>query len=179
MSKRQKRNKLLIRQCHETVIEKTVSTFTNTDLNIYVALGHQSGEIQPVLAHRFGNEIQIVDNRNYQSGIASSIKAGLAAAGDDYDYYGFCNGDKPFINKKSIIQILKYLDENKPEILIPLYQEKSGHPTFFSKIYLSHFGKLRGDVGGKVIIDKFPDSVTYLPVDDEGIILDMDAHLTK
>ena len=179
MSRRQKRNKLLIRQCHETVIEKTVSTFTNIDLDIYVVIGHHSGEVQPILDHRFGNKIQIVENKNYQSGIASSIKAGLAVAGNDYNYYGFCNGDKPFIKNRSIMQILEYLEENKPGILVPLYQEKSGHPTFFSKIYLSHFGKLQGDVGGKVIIDKFPDSVTYLPINDEGIILDMDARLTK
>ena len=67
MSRRQRRNKLLIRQCHETVIEKTVSTFTNIDLDIYVVIGHQSGEVQPILDHRFGNEMQIVEDKNYQN----------------------------------------------------------------------------------------------------------------
>lgn len=179
MSTRQKQNKLLIRTCHETVIEKTIYTFTNLGVDIFVVVGHQKNEMIPILEHRFGNKIEIIENENYETGIASSIKVGLSAAGKNYDYYGFCNGDKPFIKKRTVQKIIEYVAANKPEILVPMFQEKSGHPTVFAKQFFKKFDKLKGDVGGIEIINKFPNSVTYLPVNDEGIILDMDKHLTK
>ena len=179
MSTRQKNNKLLLRSCNETMIEKTVYNFTKSGFDIFVIVGHQKELMIPILKHRFGNDITIVNNIKYKSGIASSLKAGIAAAGNNYEYYGFCNGDKPFLKSKTIALMLNYLLDDTAKILVPLYQENSGHPTFFSAKYISYFRQLLGDVGGKVIIDKFPNAVTYLPVNDEGVTLDLDKYLAN
>ncbi len=177
MSTRQKRNKLLIRSCNETIIEKTINNFLNNNLDIFVVVGYQKELMIPILKHRFGNDIQIVENNDYESGIASSIKAGIKAMGKNYKYFGFCNGDKPFIKVKTIEIVLKYLADKEPPILIPMYQEQVGHPTIFSKDYLNDFSVILGDTGGREIIKKYPSAVTYLPINDEGIILDMDKYL--
>jgi len=177
MSTRQKRNKLLIRSCNETIIEKTINNFLNLDLDIIVITGHQKELIVPILDHRFGNDIHIIENKDYESGIASSLKAGISAAGKNYEYIGFCNGDKPFIKVKTIETMLKYLIDNQPRILVPIYQEKVGHPTYFSKDYIEDFSLIFGDTGGREVVRKHPNAVTYLPVNDEGVILDMDKYL--
>jgi len=62
-------------------------------------------------------------------------------------------------------------------ILVPIYQEASGHPTFFLKEFIKDFSLISGDTGGREVIKKYPDAVTYLPINDEGIILDMDKYL--
>jgi len=177
MSTRQIENKLLIRSCNETIIEKTINNFLNNKLDIFVIVGYQKELIVPIIANRFRNDIQIIDNKNFESGIASSLKAGISVAGGNYDYYGFCNGDKPFIKVKTIESMLKYLGKNKPSILVPKYQEQSGHPTFFSKDYIKDFNLISGDTGGREIIKKYPNEVTCLPINDEGIIIDMDKYL--
>lgn len=177
MSTRQKENKLLIRSCNETIIEKTINTFLNNDLDIFVIVGYQMELILPILTDRFRNNIQIVENKNYKSGIASSLKAGIRATGGNYAYFGFCNGDKPFIEVKTVKILLKYLVENKPSILVPIYQEQSGHPTFFSKDFVKDISVISGDTGGREVIKKHPEAVTYLPINDEGIIMDMDMYL--
>ncbi|MEE8340900.1 MAG: NTP transferase domain-containing protein, partial [Candidatus Neomarinimicrobiota bacterium] len=122
MSTRQEKNKLLIRLGQETIIEKTISNLLNKNLDIFVIIGHQKELIVPILTNRFRNDIQIVENKDYKTGIASSINVGISAAGENYDYFGFCNGDKPFIKEKTNEIILKYLVENKPLILVPIYQ---------------------------------------------------------
>ena len=177
MSTRQKINKLLIRSCNETIIEKTINNFLNNYLDIYVIIGYQKKLIVPVLEDRFRNAVQIIENKEYKSGIASSLKAGITVAGDNYDYFGFCNGDKPYIKVKTVEIILNYLEKNKPSILVPIFQEQSGHPTFFSKDFTNDFRVISGDIGGREIIKKYPDEVTYLPINDEGIIFDMDKYL--
>lgn len=177
MSTRHGKNKLLIRSSNNTTIEKTINNLLNNSLDIFVIVGHQKELIVPLLTDRFRNDIQIVENEDFKSGIASSIKAGITAAGDGYNYYGFCNGDKPFIRIKTIKSLLKYLKDNEPKILVPIYQETGGHPTFFSKEFVNDFKLIYGDIGGLKVIKKYPDAVTYLPVNDEGIILDMDKYL--
>lgn len=179
MSTRQKENKLLIRYCNEIIIEKTINIFLNQDLDIIVIIGHQKELMIPILEQRFGNDIQIVENNDYKSGIASSLKAGIRATGESYDYFGFCNGDKPFIEVKTVKILLKYLVENKPSILVPIYQEQSGHPTFFLKDFVKDISVISGDTGGREVIKKHPEAVTYLPINDEGIILDMDRYLEE
>ena len=177
MSTRQKRNKLLIRSCNETIIEKTINMFLNNNLDIFVIVGHQKELIVPILDHRFGNDIHIIENNDYKSGIASSLKAGISAAQKNYKYIGFCNGDKPFIKLKTIETMLKYLIDNQPRILVPIYQEKVGHPTYFSKDYIKDFHLISGNTGGREVVNKYSKAVTYLPVNDEGVILDMDKYL--
>ena len=179
MSTRQRKNKLLIRSCNETIIEKTVNNFLNNNLDIYVIVGYQKELMVPILDYRFRNEIQIIANEDFESGIASSLKAGITAAGGNYDYFGFYNGDKPFIKSKTIKILLRYLLDNRPPILVPIYQDQGGHPTFFSKDFVNDFRVISGDTGGREVIKKYPAAVTYLPVDDEGIILDMDKYLEK
>lgn len=177
MSTRQGKNKLLIRLCNETIIEKTINNLLNNNLDIFVIVGYQKELIVSILTDRFRNDIQIIENMDYKSGIASSLKAGIRAAGENYDYFGFCNGDKPFIKVKTIESMLKYLLDNQPKILVPIYQEASGHPTFFLKEFIKDFGLISGDTGGREVIEKYPNAVTYLPINDEGIILDMDKYL--
>ena len=177
MSTRQKRNKLLIRLCNETIIEKTINNFLNLDLDIFIVVGHQKELMRPILEHRFGNDIHIVKNKDYKNGIASSLKVGIAAAGKNYDYIGFCNGDKPFIKVKAIEILLKYLKDIQPNILVPIYKEQSGHPTFFSKEFFKDFTLISGDIGGQEVMKKYPNSVTYVPINDEGVVLDMDKYL--
>ena len=178
-SSRQKQNKLLMRSCNETIIEKTIYTFTNIDVDIFVVVGHQKEELIPIIEHRFGTDINIVVNENYQTGIASSIVEGVNAGQINYEYYGFCNGDKPFIKKKTVSLLLDYISQNKPQILVPIFQEKVGHPTFFSHELLNDLVILKGDIGGSQVIKEYQEKVTYIPVDDEGITLDMDKHLLK
>ena len=170
MSTRQKQNKLLIRKCGETIIEKTIYSFINNNYDVYVILGHQKELLIPLLEHRFGNDITIIENLEYISGIATSLKAGITAAGNNYKYFGFCNGDKPFIKSKTIELMSNYLLNNNPLILVPLFQEQSGHPTYFSANLYEEFQQISGDIGGLQIIQKFPNDVTYLPVNDEGVI---------
>ena len=177
MSTRQKQNKLLIRSCNETIIEKTINNFLNLDLDIFVVVGHQKELMGPILEHRFGNDIHIVKNKDYKNGIASSLKAGIAAVGKNYNYIGFYNGDKPFIKVKTIEILLKYLKDIQSKILVPIYKEQSGHPTFFSKEFIKDFTLISGDVGGQEVMKKYPNSVTFIPVNDEGVALDMDKYL--
>lgn len=174
MSRRLPPNKLLQKRGEITALEKTVRSFTGFNLEIVVVIGYQAEKTGILLSKKFGEKIQVVLNNEYESGLASSLKAGLMVPGEKIDYYGFSLGDKPFIQRKTIEYILDHLTRNNPGILIPAYHGHNGHPAFFSRNFKKDLMLLKGNLGARQIIRNTGSQVTFLPVSDRGIILDLD-----
>ena len=170
-------NKLLEVLEDRTAIEHTVNTFLNFELDLYVILGYQSEEVQEVLLQRFDDKIIYEFNTDFHTGLASSVVTGVKAAGRTYDYWCFCPGDKPFIQQKTVALLIDKLNQKKPLILAPRYQNKPGHPTFFSSELSPFFLAATGDVGGRQVIDTFRSDTMFVDVSDEGVNIDMDYYL--
>ncbi len=170
-------NKLLTILEDRTAIEHTVNTFMSPDLDTYVILGYQSDLVRPVLEKRFGDDVIFEYNTKFHSGLASSVITGIKAAGRSYDYWGFCPGDKPFIQKSTVAHLIQVLHDKKPLILAARFQNKPGHPTFFSTELYPLFMGISGDAGGRQIMEDFRHETIFVDVDDEGVTLDMDQYL--
>ena len=170
-------NKLLEILEDRTAIEHTVNTFINFELDLYVILGYQSEQVQEVLLNRFADKIICEFNTDFHSGLASSVITGVKAAGRTYDYWCFCPGDKPFIQQKTVDTLIQTLNEKKPLILVPRYDNKPGHPSFFSTELSPFFLAATGDVGGKQVVETFRSDTLFIDVSDEGVSMDMDYYL--
>ncbi len=178
LSRRRPPNKLLLPLGDRTVIETTVENFVETAMGITVVIGYQREKIESLLAQHFGDRITIVHNPDYETGLASSVTAGLTNYPGEPDYWCFCNGDKPFIKPATIEFLLTELERQKPQILVPTYQDQPGHPTFFSADFTPKLLALTGDTGARDIIQRHGREVLFVPVDDDGVTLDMDRFLT-
>lgn len=170
-------NKLLEILEDRTAIEHTLNTFINFDLDVYVILGYQSELIRDVLEKRFQDNFTYELNSEFHSGLSSSVITGVKAAGKAYDYWCFCPGDKPFIQQKTVAFLMETLNTQKPLIMVPRYQNKPGHPTFFSTELAPFFQELTGDTGGRQIIDRFLSETLFVDVLDKGVSMDMDSYL--
>ncbi|NQV16025.1 nucleotidyltransferase family protein [bacterium] len=170
-------NKLLNKLEKRTAIEHTINTFIDFDLDLYVILGYQSDLIQDVLEKNYGSKLIFEYNTQFHTGLSSSVITGIKAAGRTYDYWCFCPGDKPFIQQKTVRLLIQKLEQEKPLILAPRFQNKPGHPTFFSTELSPQFSAATGDVGGRQIIDAFRHETLFWDVADEGVSLDMDYYL--
>ena len=160
-----------------TAIEHTVNTFINVDLDTYVILGYQSDQIQEVLEKRFDSQLIFEYNTQFHTGLASSVVTGVKAAGRSYDYWCFRPADKPFIQQDTGAMLIEKLEQHKPLILVPRYENKPGHPTFFSTELAPQFLEATGDIGGRQIMETFRHETLFVDVSDEGVSLDMDYYL--
>jgi len=170
-------NKLLEILEDRTAIEHTVNTFINFELDIYVILGYQCELIYDILFKRFGDKILYEFNTEFHAGLSSSVITGVKAAGRTYDYWCFCPGDKPFIQAKTVDLLIQKCNEKKPLILAPRYENKPGHPTFFSTELAPSFLATTGDIGGRQVIETFRSDTLFVDVPDEGVSLDMDYYM--
>jgi len=179
MSTRHPPNKLLIKLDDRPVIVKTISTFIDLGMDIFVVVGHQKALIESALSSSSLKNINTIHNPDYKMGMSTSIKAAVRQIRDQYEYLCFSNGDLPFISTETVSYLLEELYSSKPLLLAPSFKKRIGHPVFFRAELFDELESITGDKGGRKIIKKHSDEMIVLPVEDEGVIMDMDYYLEK
>ncbi len=88
----------------KTLLQHTVDTAEATQLPVTVVLGAHAAAIedQTVLGHR----CQILYNPDWKEGMASSIRAAVAALRDRADTLLFCVCDQPYLSTDHLLALL-------------------------------------------------------------------------
>ena len=107
-----------------------------------------------------------------QQGMGHSLSRGIAASADA-DGWLVALADMPYIEPASYQAIIAALHECA-SLARPVHQEKMGHPVGFSAIHLPELLALTGDQGGKPILDAHRGEMRCCPVDDPGVLWDVD-----
>jgi molybdenum cofactor cytidylyltransferase len=130
---------------------------------VVVVLGRSAAEIEESLD--FGRAI-VVDNAAYPSGCASSLLAGLDAAGDCAALM-LLLGDQPGVGGGVIDLVSRDWLANRSWAAVTSYRGRLGHPFVFAR---SAFDDLRGLHGDKAVwklIEAHPQRVRRVEVDRE------------
>lgn len=120
------------------------------------------------------HKIHIVRNKNVDKGISHSLQLGIKAA-RDCDGYMFLVGDQPLLNRKTLQGMINQFKKSNQAIICAGYQRRSGNPTLFSSCYEKELLALKGDKGGKQIINKNLDNVIIYEVEEERELFDIDT----
>ena len=92
-------------------------------------LGHQKEIIEKLIDKN--EKIKFVFNKNFENGMASSIKIGLNNLSEKTEAFFICLGDMPMVNQDTYNQLIK--SRNNKEIIVPTYKGQQGNPILFSK----------------------------------------------
>lgn len=95
--------------------------------------------------------IQPVPNRNAEEGKASSIRAGVDAAGE-VDGYFFLTADQPLVSAVSCQRILEAQEAEPEKIIQPVYGGEKGMPVCIPAVYAAALQQLKGEAGGKKLM---------------------------
>ncbi len=106
--------------------------------------------------------------------ISYTIKAGIHAIKqlNDEDFLVFVVADQPLLSANTLE---KFISIAKTDVLTAsaFYGDTRGNPTMFSAKLAPQLLSLRGDVGGKVILSKYPPA--RIPVDNKLELVDIDT----
>ena len=124
--------------------------------------------------------VKCIYNNNSKEGISSSIKVALQSA-EYHNSYIFFMGDQPFLDTDTVIKIVDSHKKNPDSIIVPLYGQKPGNPVIFPGHFRNDLSSIRGDKGGRSIIETNPDKVKYVEFDSiiAGIDIDTQEDLAK
>ena len=133
---------------------------------LIIVLGYQKEIIEKLIDKN--NKIKCVFNKDFESGMASSIKIGIDNLSDKTEAFFICLGDMPMVNHDIYNQLIKSKD-NK-EIIVPTYKEQQGNPVLFDKSMKETVMNITGDVGAKKILELNKDKILKLEINDQSIV---------
>jgi probable selenium-dependent hydroxylase accessory protein YqeC len=141
---------------------------------LVLVLGHRSEDIMETIPD--GNSrLQVVVNPDYPSGIASSIRTGLAAVPEGAFGAAILLGDQPGVGPALIDAVLDSFRGSVAAICRPTSDEVKGHPVIFRCDMYRELMALEGDLGGRSIVSAHPDMTFEMPWDSAGDFMDIDT----
>ena len=148
---------------------------------IIVVTGHENKKIEDAIG--IHKKIRFVYNKDFKSGISSSIKTGLHSISKKTDAFFISLGDMPNVNQNIYNKLIKSREnynkklklKHKKEIIIPTHEGKEGNPVLFSKFMKDQIMLLEGDLGARKIIELNKNKILNVPFHNEGISLDFDT----
>ena len=138
--------------------------FSSID-ELIVVLGYQKEIIEKLIDKN--EKIKIIFNKDFESGMASSIKTGLDNLSEKSEAFFICLGDMPMVSHDIYNQLIKSKD-NK-EIIVPSYKGQQGNPVLFNKSMKEKIMDTMGDVGAKKILELNKDKISNLEINNQSI----------
>jgi molybdenum cofactor cytidylyltransferase len=138
-----------------------------------VVLGHEAERVRAALA---GYPVSFVDNSEYESGLASSLRAGLNALAGRCDGALVCLGDMPRVRCDHIaFLIAAFMETGGTEACVPVYEGRRGNPVLWPASCFSALQALHGDTGGRALLDQATSRVRRVTVADDAVLADADT----
>ena len=154
------------------VIKHSVKNILASSIDVLiVVLGHQKEIIEKLIDKNI--KIKFIFNKDFESGMASSIKNGLNNLSEKAQAFFICLGDMPMVNQGVYNQLIK--SRNYKEIIVPVYKGQQGNPVLFSKTMKEKIMDITGDVGAKKILELNKDKIFNLGISDQSISCDFDT----
>jgi molybdenum cofactor cytidylyltransferase len=140
---------------------------------IIVVTGHQADDVAAALIER---RVTLIHNPDFAAGLASSLRAGLAALPDDIDGVFVALGDMPGLDPAHYnAMIAAFSPADGRAIIVPAHAGKRGNPVLWSKHFFDEMRALEGDTGAKHLIGVHADAVAEVAVASDAIFLDVDT----
>ena len=148
------------------LIKHSVKNILASSINeLIIVLGHQREIIEKLIDKN--EKIKFIFNKDFESGMASSIKTGLDNLSEKTEAFFICLGDMPKVSHDIYDQLIKSKD-NK-EIIVPTYKRQQGNPVLFNKSMKEKVIDISGDIGAKKILELNKDKILNLEINDQNI----------
>lgn len=172
-SKRMGANKLLLPWGKKTVFTHCVHTLLQSKVKeVIVVLGDRTKEMGSQFK---GRKVKVVVNPHYRRGMSTSIRRGVQAIDPNSHGILIALGDMPFLLARTVNALIGAFAQGDGEIIVPSFREREGHPVIFHKRYKKELLQLKGDVGGRSIIERHPEKVRVVRTKSVGVVKDIDT----
>jgi molybdenum cofactor cytidylyltransferase len=173
-SKRMGFPKMLLQFNGKTMIEKVIENVADSDSDsILVVLGSDSDELIGVVSEY---DVKYCYNDNYRKGMLSSVQCGIKNLPLDTGAFLVFQGDQPFISPEVINSVIGAYRSSGKGIIIPVCNEKRGHPLLLDIKYREQIDHLDPDEGLRAITRIHSDDIHEVETDETGILRDFDTY---
>ncbi|HEY4307302.1 MAG TPA: nucleotidyltransferase family protein [Gemmatimonadaceae bacterium] len=163
-ARRFKSQKLIARYRGVTLVEHAAMRLRAATDAVVAVVGHDADAVRDALA---GWDIRIVENREWQSGLASSLRRGVEAIPGDAEAIVVAVGDQPGLDSAVTHAVIARWRETGQSIVSATYRGVRGHPVLFARSIFPELLELQGDAGARLLIERSAERVEYVDIDAE------------
>jgi molybdenum cofactor cytidylyltransferase len=173
MSSRMGEAKQLLRLGENTLLGQVLENVRGSRVeDMVLVLGHEAEKIKGMVSTE---NISVVINESYQQGMGTSLRTGLAALSPGVDAALIVLADQPFIHPETFDLLMDQYMQSNAQIVVPTYKGFRGNPVLLDRSVFSEVMALTGDIGCRAIFGNHLEGIVKQPVEDIGILLDLDS----
>ncbi|HLJ88578.1 MAG TPA: NTP transferase domain-containing protein [Candidatus Angelobacter sp.] len=173
MSRRMGIPKQLLRLGEKSLLEHVLANVRASHAaEIVLVLGFEADSIQRQLVLE---GVRMVVNPNFEQGMGGSLRLGLSAVSPLSEAALIVLADQPLVLPETFDRLIEHHQRLKPQIVLPTYKGFRGNPVLLDRSVFPELMSLSGDVGCRAIFGSHQEGILKVPVDDAGILLDIDT----
>jgi molybdenum cofactor cytidylyltransferase len=158
--------KQLLRWGETTLLGHVISAVAGLPVDsVWVVLGSSIDEILKVVD--FG-DAGIIENLEWEEGMASSLRAGLdcITREGEADAVLIVLGDQPEIDPDVVSGLIRRYQETGAKAVVPKYRYQRGNPVLVDRSLFPRLMSLEGDHGARTLLQAHPEWVeeVWLPL---------------
>jgi CTP:molybdopterin cytidylyltransferase MocA len=143
-------------------------TFLSSGIdNLIIVVGDHAEQARAELR---GKNVTVVVNNDYTEGLSKSLRRGLKMVPAGTDAVMLSLGNRPFISRDVVSQLIRAYRESGSMVVVPSYSQMRGHPVIFNAALLPELLKVRGNAGGRDVIKRHIKELAQVNVGDAGVL---------
>lgn len=164
--------KLLARLGGRPLVRRTVENVLAAGIaDIVVVVGADADRVCAALD---GLPVRFALNPDYRDGMSASLRRGIEALDPASSAALIVLGDQPAVAPEVMRRVVAAQRETGKPIAAPVYGGVQGNPVVFAREVFAELGALRGDRGGREVVQRDPARVALVQVAD-GMPRDVDT----
>lgn len=169
-SRRLGQAKQLVKIDGEPALSKVASrALSAAGAAVSVVLGARAAEFTRLLQH---SSATVLINRQWEEGLAASIRCGIASLGPSCDAALILLGDQVAVSVDDLRRLIAVWRRQEQSIAASAYKSQVGVPAIFPSWCFSELLQLRGDVGAKLLFKRHAQRLVQVPMSNAAIDLD-------
>lgn len=165
--------KLLLPLAGRPILARTLDALRQTDVDeILLVLGADADRVRREIPL---SGVRAILNPEAAKGMSTSLRAGVRAAASSSDAFLIVLGDQPLVSPASVNVMLARWKATAARILVPTFRGMRGNPVLLHRSLSAEMAAITGDVGCRSVIRAHDSEVLEVPVDDPGVLIDLDT----
>jgi molybdenum cofactor cytidylyltransferase len=167
--------KQLARFQGQTLLQRVLATAHEVSSSaITIVVGAHAADVVQVLP---AGRAAVLLNREWQEGIASSLRAAVRALPGACDGVLVLLADQPLVSAAGLNRLVSVWRRQPKRIVASRYEGITGVPAIFPRWCFSELCELRGDQGARALVMRHSDHVTRIDHPEAGVDIDQPEDL--
>jgi len=114
-------------------------------------------------------------NPDPSTGPVSSLQAGIRSLSDEAAAVLFAPVDHPLFSPETVRALIRGFVETQAPLVVPAFEGWRGHPVLFGRVLFPELLEEDLPEGARTVVRRYLGERLQLPVDDPGILADLDT----